>query len=264
MNINTALTIAGSDSSGGAGIQADLKTFCSTGIYGMSVITSVTSQNTTGVFDVFDIPAKNVKSQIKAVFEDIFPDAIKIGMVSSSEIINAIADSLSEYNPSNIVLDTVMVSTSGHRLISEEAVSTLSKRLFPLSDIITPNIPEAQILSGLNISNKNDMEHAAKFIFEKYGTSVLLKGGHSINDSNDYLFSEHGGQWFSSERINNTNTHGTGCTLSSAIASYLAQGMNLNDAVLNAKHYISRALYANLNLGKGSGPLMHNFNLFNF
>lgn len=257
--MKTALTIAGSDSSGGAGIQADLKTFCANKVYGMSVITSVTSQNTMGVTDIFDIPAKNVETQLTAVFEDIFPDAVKIGMVSSVEIINIIADSLRRYSPKNIVLDTVMVSTSGHKLLSDNAINSLTNQLFPLADIVTPNISEAEVLSDMGINNAADMETAARAIFKKYGTPVLIKGGHRINDSNDFLISDTVCRWYTTDRIDNPNTHGTGCTLSSAIAANLALGYDIETAVTKAKEYISGALRAMLNLGKGSGPLMHNF-----
>ena len=259
--MKTALTIAGSDCSGGAGIQADLKTFCSNGVYGMSVITSITSQNTTGVYGVFDIPPEQTASQLDAVFTDIFPNAVKIGMISSSDIIETIAKKLNEYSPKNIVLDTVMVSTSGHRLLADDALFALSAQLFPLADIITPNIPEAQILSGMTIKNAADMERAAEDISSKHDVDVLIKGGHSINDSSDFLFGKEHKQWFHSRRIDNPNTHGTGCTLSSAIAANLAKGMSMENAVGTAKEYISAALAAGLNLGKGSGPLMHNFKL---
>lgn len=257
--MKTALTIAGSDCSGGAGIQADLKTFSALGVYGMSVITSVTSQNTTGVFDVFDIPQQQVDLQLNAVFEDIFPDAVKIGMVSSAGIIHTIADDLERYAPKHIVLDTVMVSTSGHRLLQPDALSAMTQRLFPLAEVITPNIPEAEILSDCSIASAKDMERAAKIIFEKYHTAVLIKGGHRVNDSNDLLLDTDIREWFSAPRIDNPNTHGTGCTLSSAIAAGLAKGLELPAAVTEAKHYISEALAAMLNLGKGSGPLLHNF-----
>lgn len=257
--MKTALTIAGSDSSGGAGIQADLKTFCACGVYGMSVITSVTSQNTTGVFDVFDIPESHVKSQLEAVFTDIFPDAVKIGMVSSRGIIETIADSLKKYNPKHVVLDTVMVSTSGHRLLSEDALSALTSQLFGMAELVTPNIFEAELLSDIKIVSNHDMEKAARVIFEKYGAAVLLKGGHSVNDSNDFLYSDNCCEWFLGKRIANTNTHGTGCTLSSAIASELAKGNDMKESVYAAKKYLSDALSAMLNLGKGSGPLKHNF-----
>lgn len=262
MNVNTALTIAGSDPSGGAGIQADLKTFSALGVYGMSVITSVTSQNTTGVFDIFDIPEAHVNSQLDAVFTDIFPDAVKIGMVSSANIAVTIALALERYAPKNIVLDTVMVSTSGHRLISPDALKALTERLFPLADIITPNIPESEILADMKIASETDMERAAERITRKYGVNALIKGGHGISGSSDLLAAGGGRIWLRAPRIDNPNTHGTGCTLSSAIAAGLAKGMELPDAVSEAKKYISEALGAMLNLGSGSGPLLHNYRQF--
>ena len=259
--MKTALTIAGSDSSGGAGIQADLKSFAANGVFGMSVINSVTSQNTTGVFGVYDIPCDVVASQIDAVFKDIFPDAVKIGMVSSAEIISTIADRLKYYNTKNIVLDTVMVSTSGSRLLEEEASASLINILMPLADIITPNIPEAEVLSSMKISKSEDMVEAAKVISDKLDgrTAVLVKGGHDLNTANDLLYCDERAVWFEGERINNDNTHGTGCTLSSAIACNLAMENDMASAVENAKKYISGALKDGLNLGKGSGPLNHAF-----
>ena len=258
--MNTALTIAGSDSSGGAGIQADLKTFAAHGVYGMSAITSVTSQNTQGIFGVFDIPSETVASQLDAVFTDIYPNSIKIGMVSSAEIIETIAKKLKQYSAKNIVLDTVMVSTSGHALLQKDAVDALTSLLFPLADVITPNLHEAQILCGFDIRSENDMVKAAETIFSKYGVCVLLKGGHLANTSNDLLF-DGSITWFKGERIDNPNTHGTGCTLSSAIASNIAMGHDMKTSVKNAKNYITGALRDMLNLGKGSGPLNHMYKI---
>ncbi|MBQ8300529.1 MAG: bifunctional hydroxymethylpyrimidine kinase/phosphomethylpyrimidine kinase [Clostridia bacterium] len=252
--------MAGSDSSGGAGIQADLKTFAAHGVYGMSAITSVTSQNTQGVFGVCDIPADVVASQIDAVFEDIFPDSVKIGMVSSSVIIEAIVDRLKHHNAKNVVLDTVMVSTSGCTLLQPEAIDALTTHLFPLADIITPNIHEAQILCEFDIHCEEDMLKAAEYIHKKYDVSVLLKGGHLADTSNDLLF-DGSATWFEGKRIDNPNTHGTGCTLSSAIASNLAIGHDLKSFVKNAKHYITEALSDMLDLGKGSGPLNHMYKI---
>lgn len=262
--MNTALTIAGSDSSGGAGIQADIKTMTCNGIYAMSAITALTAQNTTGVTAIMEVKPEFLKEQIKAVVTDIFPDAVKTGMVSSSALIKVISDSIKEYGLKNIVVDPVMVSTSGAKLITDEAIETLKKELLPLATVITPNIPEAEVLFASKIQNETDMERAAKEISSKFGCAVLLKGGHSLNDANDYLFdakSGNDGIWFYGKKINNPNTHGTGCTLSSAIAANLAKGQKLSDAVRNAKTYISGALEAMLDLGKGSGPLAHNWNL---
>ena len=261
MKIKTALTIAGSDCSGGAGIQADIKTMTMNGVYAMSAITALTAQNTTGVRAIQESTPEFLKQQIDAIFEDIYPDAVKIGMVASSELIHVIADSLKNYKATNIVVDPVMVATSGSALMKNDAVKTLIDELLPLATLVTPNIPEAEVLSGLSIENKEDMEKVAKKIGDTYNCSVLLKGGHSINDANDLLY--YGGtmQWFEGKRIDNPNTHGTGCTLSSAIASNLAKGFTLNEAVKKAKDYISEALVAQLDLGKGSGPLLHNFGL---
>ena len=262
--MNTALTIAGSDSSGGAGIQADIKTMTCNGIYAMSAITALTAQNTTGVSSIMEVKPEFLKEQIKAVVSDIFPDAVKTGMVSSSALIKVISDSIKEYGLKNIVVDPVMVATSGAKLITDEAIETLKKELLPLATVITPNIPEAEVLFASKIQNEADMEKAAKEISETFGCAVLLKGGHSLNDANDYLFdakSGNDGIWFYGKKINNPNTHGTGCTLSSAIAANLAKGQRLSDAVRNAKAYISGALEAMLDLGKGSGPLAHNWNL---
>ena len=259
--MNTALTIAGSDCSGGAGIQADLKTMTTNGVYGMSAITALTAQNTTGVTGIMEVTPEFLEKQLDAVFSDIFPDAVKTGMVSSTELICVIADKLKEYNAKNIVVDPVMVATSGAKLISDDAIDTLKNRLLPIATVITPNIPEAEVLSDMQIASEEDMEKAAQIIYERYGCAVLCKGGHQINDANDLLFDENGAKWFKGKRVDNPNTHGTGCTLSSAIASNLAKGESLEMAVKNAKDYISAALAAKLDLGKGSGPLAHNYAL---
>ena len=255
------LSIAGSDCSGGAGIQADIKTITMNGVYAMSVITSLTAQNTLGVYDIQESTQDFLKQQIDAVFEDIFPDAVKIGMVPSIELIKVIAERLKFYNAKNIVVDPVMIATSGSRLIKTDAIQALIDKLLPLSTVITPNISEAQVLSGFEITNKKEMEKAAKYIGDKYCCSVLLKGGHSINDANDLLYAEERMVWFEGKRIDNPNTHGTGCTLSSAIAANLAKGYTLEDSVHRAKKYISGALADNLNLGRGKGPLNHAFEL---
>ncbi len=261
MKIKTALTIAGSDSSGGAGIQADIKTMTCNGVYAMSAITALTAQNTTGVTAIQEVSPDFLKEQIKDVVTDIFPDAVKTGMVSSSALIRIIAESIKEFNLKNIVVDPVMVATSGAKLISDDAIETLEKELIPLSTVITPNIPEAQVLSGTKITTEKEMQEAAELISKKFRCAVLLKGGHNLNDANDYLFDGTQGTWFLGKHIENPNTHGTGCTLSSAIASNLAKGFSLPQSVKNAKDYISGALEAMLNLGKSSGPLMHNWNL---
>lgn len=259
--MNTALTIAGSDSCGGAGIQADIKTMTTNGVYAMSAITALTAQNTTGVSDIYEVSPEFLEAQIKAVFEDIRPDAVKIGMVSSVEIIKTIADNLKKYHSDNIVLDPVMVATSGAKLINDDAIEALKKYLIPLATVITPNIPEAEVLSEMEINTEKEMIKAAEYISEKYGCAVLLKGGHSINDANDLLCGRGYHKWFYGKRINNPNTHGTGCTLSSAIASNLAKGKTLEESVENAKKYISKALADMLDLGKGSGPMNHAFDI---
>ncbi len=259
--MKTALTIAGSDCSGGAGIQADLKTMTMNGVYAMSAITALTAQNTTGVRAIQESTPVFLKQQIDVIFEDIFPDAVKIGMVSSAELIRVIADRLKYYKAENIVVDPVMVASSGSALIKSEAVKVLTEELLPIASLVTPNIPEAEVLAGMHIKNKEDMLSAAKSIGETYGCAVLLKGGHSVNDANDLLYINGESRWFEGKRIDNPNTHGTGCTLSSAIAANLAKGFTLVESVQRAKDYISGALAAQLNLGQGSGPMMHNFDL---
>lgn len=259
--MRTALSIAGSDSCGGAGIQADIKTMTMNGVYAMSAITALTAQNTTGVRAIQESTPEFLKQQLDAVFEDIFPDAVKIGMVSSSELICVIADRLRYHKAKNVVVDPVMVATSGSSLMKTDAVQTLIDELLPIAALVTPNIPEAEILSGLTIKNKEDMLTAAKMIGDTYDCAVLLKGGHSVNDANDLLYANGDYHWFDGKRINNPNTHGTGCTLSSAIAANLAKGFNLSESVRRAKNYISCALSAMLDLGKGSGPMKHSFDL---
>lgn len=259
--MKTALTIAGSDSSGGAGIQADIKTMTMNGVYAMSAITALTAQNTTGVRSIMESSPEFLKDQIDAVFEDIRPDAVKIGMVSSAELIEVIADRLAYYKAKNIVVDPVMVATSGSELMKSNAVTVLRQKLLPLATLVTPNIPEAEVLSGESIQGKEDMERVAKLIGDTHGCAVLLKGGHSVSDANDLLYANGRYKWFSGKRINNPNTHGTGCTLSSAIASNLAKGYDLEASIGRAKDYISGALGAMLDLGAGSGPMNHAFDL---
>ena len=259
--MRTALTIAGSDSSGGAGIQADIKTMTMNGVYAMSAITALTAQNTVGVRSIMESTPEFLKDQIDAVFEDIYPNAVKIGMVSSAELIEVIAERLKYYGAKNIVVDPVMVATSGSELMKTDAVSTLIRELLPLATLVTPNIPEAEVLSGRRIVTKEDMLSVAKHIGDSYGCAVLLKGGHSINDANDLLYSNGNYKWFCGKRIDNPNTHGTGCTLSSAIASNLAKGYDLETSIHRAKDYISGALAAMLDLGEGSGPMNHAFDL---
>lgn len=255
----TALTIAGSDSSGGAGIQADIKTMMANGVYAMSAITALTAQNTTGVSAIFNATPEFLAQELDSVFTDIFPDAVKIGMVSDRELISVIARKLKEYQARNIVVDPVMVATSGARLISEDAVDTLKQELFPLAAVLTPNIPEAEVLTGMKICTGEDMIEAARQIAQQYQCAVLCKGGHQLNDAHDLLYFKDGYRWFEGKRIDNPNTHGTGCTLSSAIAANLAKGYDLPTSVERAKDYISGALSAMLDLGAGSGPMDHGF-----
>ena len=299
MKLPTALTIAGSDTIGGAGIQADIKTMTVNGVYAMSVITALTAQNTMGVTGVLDVPPEFLEKQLDAVFADIVPDAVKIGMTSSAELIRVIADRLALYEAKNIVVDPVMISTSGSRLISEEAVAVLKSRLLPICTLVTPNIPEAEVLSGMQIRSREDMVRAAAAMYEKYGCAVLLKGGHASGAADDLLFQgslvldsadhspckssntnaqtenyENGmvsickGKswngdtdiiWYHAPRIENPNTHGTGCTLSSAIAACLARGCDLETAIRKAKEYVAGAIAVKLDLGKGRGPLYHGY-----
>ena len=266
--MKTVLTIAGSDSSGGAGIQADLKTMTELGTFGMSAITAITAQNTCGVNAVLALPCDMISAQIDAVCDDIFPDAVKIGMLANSQIVECVAASIKKNAMKNIVLDPVMVSTSVHRLLDDDASDALINVLMPLADIITPNIPEAECLAGMKIASKADMIKAAGIIAGSFDGAVLIKGGHlantganciedSTNVAADLLY--HGGQtqWFEAEFVDNPNTHGTGCTLSSAIASELAKGADMPEAVRKAKAYLTGAIKAGLNLGKGRGPLNH-------
>lgn len=257
--MKTALTIAGSDSSGGAGIQADIKTMTAHGVYAMSAVTALTAQNTTGVTGIMEVTPEFLREQIDDIFTDIYPDAVKIGMVSSRRLIEVIAERLAHYGAANIVVDPVMVATSGARLIGEEAVETLKERLLPMATVLTPNIPEAEVLSGMDVRTAEDMERAAALIGDTYGCAVLVKGGHQLNDANDLLYRGGRLKWFRGKRIHNPNTHGTGCTLSSAIASNLAKGRDLDASVEMAKRYLSLALSDMLDLGRGSGPMNHAF-----
>lgn len=255
------LTIAGSDSSGGAGIQADIKTITAHKMYAMSAITALTAQNTTGVYGIMEAPAEFVGQQLDCIFSDIVPDAVKIGMVSNSAIIQVIADKLTRYNAHNIVVDPVMVSTSGSKLLSGEAINALKTKLLPLGTLLTPNIPEAEVLCGFAISTQDDMVNAARQIARAHGKAVLVKGGHLVSDATDLLYENGTPYWFKSQRIDNPNTHGTGCTLSSAIACNLAGGKALGESIQCAKQYLTGALRAMLDLGKGSGPLNHTYAL---
>lgn len=255
--IYKVLTIAGSDCSGGAGIQADLKTMAAHKVYGMSAITALTAQNTTGVFGVLEASPEFVAQQIDCVFDDIRPDAVKIGMVSSAAIISTIAARLKAFGAHNVVVDPVMVATSGSRLLDEDATAALRGELLPLGTVITPNIPEAEALCGFAIVDHGDMERAARRLASGLGGAVLIKGGHLTNCADDLLLSEGRLVWLNSPRLDNPNTHGTGCTLSSAIACNLAMGRGVEESVRRAKAYVTGALRAGLNLGRGPGPLDH-------
>ena len=261
--MKTALTIAGSDSSGGAGIQADIKTMMANGVYAMSAITALTAQNTTGVTAILNVTPEFLAQELDAVFTDIYPDAVKIGMVSESELIRTIAARLKQYGAKNIVVDPVMVATSGAKLICDEAVDILKTELFPLASMLTPNIPETEVLTGRAVRSAEDMIEAARQIADTYHCAVLVKGGHNLNDANDLLYTDGSYRWFKGKRRDNPNTHGTGCTLSSAIASNLAKGLSMEVSVERAKAYISGALSAMLNLGQGSGPMDHGFAIKN-
>lgn len=255
--MKTVLTIAGSDCSGGAGIQADIKTMTAHKVYAMSAITALTAQNTTGVYGVQEVTPDFLNQQLDCIFTDIMPDAVKIGMVSSAALIDVIADALQRYHARHIVLDPVMVATSGSRLMADGAASALQSRLFPLAEVVTPNIPEAEALSGMTIHTKEEMQQAARIIAEHTGGAVLVKGGHLTDTADDLLLQGEDSLWLTGERVDTHNTHGTGCTLSSAIASNLALGYSLADSVARAKAYITAALKAGLDLGRGNGPLDH-------
>lgn len=259
--MKTALTIAGSDSSGGAGIQADLKTMTVNGVYAMSAITALTAQNTTGVTDILEVPPQFLAEQLDTVFTDIFPDAVKIGMLASSDLIAVTAKKLTQYHAKHVVVDPVMISTSGFRLLQKAAVSVLTTRLLPLAEMVTPNIPEAELLSEIKITSEETTAAAAKEICRRFGCAVLLKGGHSVGGANDFLWNNGVGKWFCGSRIDNSNTHGTGCTLSSAIAANLAKGFDLEISVQRAKDYLSGAIADMLNLGRGAGPMNHAFDI---
>lgn len=256
------LTIAGSDCSGGAGIQADLKTFSAHGVYGMSVITAVTAQNTQGVFAVEDISRGVIAKQIEAIFDDIEVDGVKIGMVSQVETIEAIVEQLRRYSPHNVVLDPVMVSKSGYHLLNPVAEAALIKELLPIALVVTPNIPEAEVMTNRSIHTLKQMEDSAKALYQMGAKNVLLKGGHLENEATDILYDGQEFSYFPSIRIETNNTHGTGCTLSSAITANLALGYTLYQSVLQAKEYITIAIQHSFSIGKGVGPTHHFYTLY--
>lgn len=257
--MHTVLTIAGSDCSGGAGIQADIKTIMAHGAYAMSVVTALTAQNTTGVFGIWESEPECVGAQLDAIFSDIPPQAVKIGMLCSEDGMRAVSEKLGEYGAGNVVIDPVMVSTSGNRLMQEQALQYAKKKFYPKAVILTPNIPEAEALSGCVIKDRVSMEEAAKEIFHELGCAVLCKGGHLPDTSDDLLYDGEQFYWFEGKHVQTTNTHGTGCTLSSAIACNLAAGCTLQDAVSRAKEYITGALLDGLDIGHGNGPLNHGY-----
>ena len=253
--MKTMMTVAGSDSSGGAGIQADIKTATALGVFATSAITSITAQNTTGVQAIFDLDAEVVREEIRSILSDISPDAVKIGMVSAPEIIKTIAEELKGYG-GPVVLDPVMVSTSGSPLLKEEAMDSLKTLLFPRATLLTPNIPEAELLTGMNITSVEAQEEAAKALYEAYGASALVKGGHGTGRAVD-VFYDGKIHHYEKPMLDNPNTHGTGCTLSSAIASFLALGLEEAKAVEEAKNYVYDAIADGLDLGRGRGPINH-------
>lgn len=273
-NPPVVLTIAGSDCSGGAGIQADLKTMSAFDVYGMSVITAVTAQNTCGVTGVQNVTGEMIRLQLETVMSDIMPDAVKIGMLATADAVEAVADILEKYHVEHVILDPVMVSTSGRSLLEAEGKEQMLRRLFPLAELVTPNIPEAEeilkavdgsvenkrTVSSVQITDQTMMEKAAQEIRQKYGCNVLLKGGHMTQAADDLLYQTQA-VWFPAQRIDCTNTHGTGCTLSSAIASALARGYSLKEAVGIAKVYVRSAMSTGLDLGHGNGPLDHNWSI---
>ncbi len=260
--MKTALTIAGSDCSGGAGIQADLKTFSAHGVFGMSVIVSVVAENTARVLQIQNITPEMIAAQLDAVFEDIPPDAVKIGMLSSPECMRAVAAKLREYRPANVTIDPVMYAKNGCPLMDPSSIGALIEEVLPLADLLTPNIPEAECISGMKIESLEDARRAAERIHEMGCRAVLVKGGHAIGDAADTLYDGSAFYTFRAERIDTKNTHGTGCTLSSAIAANLAKGADLRTAVENAKRYVTTAIRHALPLGKGCGPTHHFYDLY--
>jgi hydroxymethylpyrimidine/phosphomethylpyrimidine kinase len=260
--VKKVLTIAGSDCSGGAGIQADLKTFSAHGVYGMSVIVSVVAENTCRVIDIQDIEPDIICKQIDAVFEDIRPDAVKIGMLSGRECMEAVAEKLKQYRPPNTVIDPVMLAKGGHALMKESALDYFKSEIIPLAGMLTPNIPEAEAITGMRITKEEQMMSAAREIYNMGAKSVLVKGGHLEGDAEDILFDGKEFFKYSTKRIQTKNTHGTGCTFSSAIASNLALGMSFSKAVASAKNYVTMAIEHSLEIGKGHGPTNHFYDLY--
>lgn len=255
------LTIAGSDSCGGAGIQADIKTITACGMYAMSAVTALTAQNTAGVYGILQTPADFISQQLECIFTDIYPDAVKIGMLGNAAAAEAAADTLSRFGARNVVIDPVMVSTSGDRLMNEDTVHVMLEKLFPLGTLITPNILEAAALCGFDIKKREDMLRAARELSQKLPCAILIKGGHLEACADDLLYEKGNAVWFRAERIQNPNTHGTGCTLSSAVACGLAAGKSLTESVREAKRYLTGALESMLDLGAGCGPVNHMYRI---
>lgn len=259
--IASVLTIAGSDSSGGAGIQADLKTMTAFGVYGMSAISALTAQNSLGVHQIMEVDPPFLYKQIEVVVSDIFPQSVKTGMISSIPLMEVVVELIQKYRLPNLVIDPVMIATTGKRLVNADAVDYLKKNLFPLATVVTPNLDEAELLSGIVLDSATKYEEAAKSLFDSYGCAFLIKGGHSFSDANDFLFSSSGGRWFPGKRIQNIKPHGCGCTFSTGIASLLAKGHSLESAVFEAKEYMNEALSSLLAVGKGCNPLHHGWKI---
>lgn len=259
--MKTVLTIAGSDPFGGAGLQADLKTFTAHDVYGMTVITLLSAQNSIGFYEASVTSVDLLEKQIDAIFEDVRPDAIKTGMLLSSEIIKLVADKLKQYKPNNLLIDPVMIAHRSIILIKEDAQKTMINELIPLADIITPNLGEAEIISGMKIKNKEDMIKATKKIFDRFGCVVFTKGGISKDDADDLLYTKDGYKWIKGDLIDTKNTRGTGCSLSAAIISNLAKGKSIEESVTQAKRFVTKGLESNIQIGNGRGPIQHSFDI---
>lgn len=259
--MKSCLSIAGSDSVGGAGIQADIKTMTALGVYGMTAIASLTAQNTTGVNSIIEVSRDFLADQLEMIINDIFPDAVKTGCISSPTLIMEVVQKIKKYKLKNIVVDPVIYSKSGVKLIKDKAIDIMKKELLSLSNLITPNILELEIISDTKIKNIDDIISASKKTYEKYGCAVLCKGGHGINDGEDFLYNENGIKWFKTKKIETNNLHGTGCTLSSGIASYLALGFTMEESIWKAKEFLTGCLENAVKLGKGFGPVNHCFKI---
>ena len=262
VNVPKAMTIAGSDSGGGAGIQADLKTFAALGVYGTVTLTAITAQNTVGVSGVHEIPTDMIVAQMDAVMGDIGADAVKTGMLSSQEIVEVVASQIQRHGIRSLVVDPVMVAKSGDSLLRDDAVDAVRTRLVPLSAVVTPNIPEAEALTGMTIESDDDVREAARRIVGMGARSVVVKGGHREGPATDVLYDGSSFREYSAPRIDTVNTHGTGCTFASAVAAGLAQGKSVEEAVGQAKEYVTEAIRASFPIGRGHGPLNHFYELW--